>query len=341
MRSIKTLGLLGTGVIGGGWAARALHCGFDVIAADINPAMEDWIRGAVDNAAPALEALTADVAMPPRGTLTFTTDAAEMASKADFIQENVPERLDIKHSALAAVSAIAPADVIIASSTSGIMPSEIQTAVISPERFLVGHPFNPVYLLPLVELVGGSATGPDTLAAAREFYLDIGMHPLVVNREIPGHISDRLQEAMWREILHMVAEGEATTDELDQSIVYGPGMRWAMMGTNMVFHIAGGESGMRHMLHQFGPALEWPWTRLKAPELTDDLIDRMVEGTQAQADGRSIRELEQIRDECLVAMQRVFKKYDMASGATLNAFEKRLAGKPDAGPTDTGPTDKA
>lgn len=327
MRPIKTFGLLGTGVIGGGWAARALHCGFDVIAADINPGMEKWIRDAVDNAAPALEALTADAAMPARGTLTFTTDAEDMAAKADFIQENVPERLDIKHSALAAISAVAPADVVIASSTSGILPSDIQTAIVAPERFLVGHPFNPVYLLPLVEIVGGRQTGAEAVAAAKEFYLDIGMHPLVVEREIPGHISDRLQEAMWREILHMVAEGEATTDELDQSIVYGPGMRWAIMGTNMVFHIAGGETGMKHMLHQFGPALEWPWTRLKAPELTGDLVDRMVAGTQAQAGGRSIRELEQIRDECLVAMQRVFKKYDMASGATLNAFEKRLAEK--------------
>jgi len=330
MRTIKTLGLLGTGVIGGGWAARALHCGFDVVASDINPAMEEWIRGAVENAAPALKALTADADMPPSGTLSFTTDPEDMAFRADFIQENVPERLDIKQKILAQVSAVAPADVVIASSTSGIMPSEIQTALHEQERFLVGHPFNPVYLLPLVEIVGGKVTSPEAISAAREFYLDIGMHPLVVEKEIPGHISDRLQEAMWREILHMVAEGEATTDELDQAIVYGPGMRWACMGTNMVFHIAGGEAGMRHMLHQFGPALKWPWTRLESPELTEDLIDRMVEGTQAQAGGRSIRELEQIRDECLVAMQRVFKKYDMASGATLNSFERRIAEKSDA-----------
>ncbi|MEM8812127.1 MAG: 3-hydroxyacyl-CoA dehydrogenase NAD-binding domain-containing protein [Pseudomonadota bacterium] len=327
MRPVKTLGLLGTGVIGGGWAARALHCGIDVIAADVNPSMEDWIRGAVENAAPALDALTEGMAVPRRGALTFTTDAEAMAEKADFIQENVPERLDIKQSVLATVSRIAGPDVVIASSTSGIQPSDMQDAVVYPERFLVGHPFNPVYLLPLVELVGGNGTAPGTIAAAREFYLDLGMHPLAVNREIPGHISDRLQEAMWREILHMVAEGEATTDELDQSIVYGPGMRWAIMGTNMVFHIAGGESGMRHMLEQFGPALEWPWTRLKAPELTDDLIDRMVEGTQRQAAGRSIRDLERIRDECLVAMQRVLAKHDMASGATLNAFEARLAAR--------------
>ena len=328
MRKIKTLGLLGTGLIGGGWAARALHCGFDVVAADVNPAMEERLNVTIETAAPALEGLTEGITLPPRGSLRFTTDIEAMAAEADFIQENVPERLDIKHATLGSASRAAGSDVVIASSTSGILPSDMQTAVEAPERFLVGHPFNPVYLLPLVEIVGGSKTNKAAVDAARDFYLDLGMHPMVVDREIPGHISDRLQEAMWREILHMVAAGEATTDELDQSIVYGPGMRWAIMGTNMTFHIAGGEAGMRHMLAQFGPALEWPWTRLKAPELTDDLIDRMVEGTSQQAAGRSIRELETIRDECLVAMQQVFRKYDMASGATLNAFEKRLASRP-------------
>ena len=328
MRKIKTLGLLGTGLIGGGWAARALHCGFDVVAADVNPAMEERLKVTIETAAPALEGLTEGITLPSRGSLRFTTDIEAMAAEADFIQENVPERLDIKHATLRAASRAAGSDVVIASSTSGILPSDMQTAVEAPERFLVGHPFNPVYLLPLVEIVGGSRTNKAAVDAARDFYLDLGMHPMVVDREIPGHISDRLQEAMWREILHMVAAGEATTDELDQSIVYGPGMRWAIMGTNMTFHIAGGEAGMRHMLAQFGPALEWPWTRLKAPELTDDLIDRMVEGTSQQAAGRSIRELETIRDECLVAMQQVFRKYDMASGATLNAFEKRLARRP-------------
>ena len=181
--------------------------------------------------------------------------------------------------------------------------------------------------MPLVEVVGGSRTGEATIAAAMAFYRELGMHPLKVRKELPGHISDRLQEALWREILHMVKEGEATTDELDQSIAYGPGLRWAIMGTNLIFHIAGGAAGMRHMLEHFGPALEWPWTRLQAPELTGELIDRMVEGTQAQAAGRSIRELEQIRDECLVAVQRVLRKYDIASGETLNAFERRLREK--------------
>ena len=324
MRTIHTVGLIGTGVIGGGWAARTLHCGLDVIAADVNPAMEAWIRGAIERAQPALDELTADAPTPPRGAFTFTTDLEEVAARADFIQENVPEQLEVKQRVLETVSRAAPREVIIASSTSGIMPSDMQAAVVYPERFCVGHPFNPVYLLPLVEVVGGAQTAPETIDAASEFYRDLGMHPLKVRAEIPGHVSDRLQEAMWREILHMVSEGEASTDELDQSIVYGPGLRWAVMGVNLVFHVAGGEAGMRHMLEHFAPALEWPWTRLKAPPLTDELIARMIEGTQAQAGGRSIRELEQIRDECLVAIQRVLRDHDIASGRTLRGFEQRL-----------------
>ena len=186
------------------------------------------------------------------------------------------------------------------------------------------HPFNPVYLLPLVELVGGRATAVAAMDAAARFYAEIGMHPLRVRREVPGHLTDRLQEALWREILHLVNDGVATTGELDDAIVYGPGLRWAGMGTNLIYHLAGGETGMRHMLRQFGPCLKWPWTKLEAPELTETLIDRMVEGTQAQADGRSIRELERLRDEYLLATQQVLKQFDLGAGATLRALEERL-----------------
>ena len=323
MRKVKTLGLLGTGVIGGGWAARALHYGIDVIAADVKPEMEDWIRGAVANAEPALAKLTS-APLPPKGTLSFTTDLAVMARAADFVQENIPEQLALKQRMLAEVSRHAAPDVIIASSTSGLMPSDLQRDMIAPERFLVAHPFNPVYLLPLVELVGGAKTAPGTIEAAAKFLEYIGMHPLHVRREVPGHLTDRLQEALWREILHLVNDGVATTGELDESIIYGPGLRWAAMGTNMIYHLAGGESGMRHMLAQFGPCLKWPWTKLEAPELTEGLIDRMVEGTQAQAGGRSIRELERLRDDYLVAIQQVLREFDIGAGSTLRAVEKRL-----------------
>jgi carnitine 3-dehydrogenase len=323
MRQVRTLGLLGTGVIGGGWAARALHFGIDVVAADVKPEMEGWIRGAVANAEPALARLTA-APLPPKGRLTFTTDLNAMAAQADFIQENVPEQLALKQRVLGEVSRHAASDVVIASSTSGLMPSDLQRDMAAPERLIVGHPFNPVYLLPLVELVGGQRTSEGAIEAARRFYTYIGMHALRVRKEIPGHLTDRLQEALWREILHMVNDGVATTGELDESIVYGPGLRWAAMGTNQIYHLAGGEAGMRHMLHQFGPCLKWPWTRLEAPELTEGLIDRMVEGTAAQAAGRSIRELERLRDEYLVAIQQVLRQFDIGAGATLKALEARL-----------------
>jgi carnitine 3-dehydrogenase len=338
MRTVKTLGLLGTGVIGGGWAARALHFGIDVIAADVKPEMEEWIRGAVANAEPALARLTF-APLPPKGKLSFTTDLAVMAARADFIQENIPEQLALKQRMLAEVSRHAPADVVIASSTSGLMPTDLQRDMVAPERFLVAHPFNPVYLLPLVELVGGALTSSTALDAAAKFLTYIGMHPLKVRHEVPGHLTDRLQEAIWREILHMVNEGVATTGELDESIIYGPGLRWAAMGTNLIYHLAGGESGMRHMLAQFGPALKWPWTKLEAPELTESLIDKMVEGTQAQAAGRSIRELERLRDDYLVAIQQVLRQYDIGAGATLRALEERLYQDAAAAQARTAPAD--
>ncbi len=323
MRTVRTLGLLGTGVIGGGWAARALHFGIDVIAMDTDPAMEAWIRGAVENAEPALARLIS-APLPPKGRLSFTTSLREVAEGADFIQENIPERLDLKQRVLAELSRHAAPDVIVASSTSGLMPTELQRDMQAPERFCVAHPFNPVYLLPLVELVAGGRTAPATIEAAARFFGHIGMHPLHVRREVPGHLTDRLQEAIWREILHLVNDGVATTGELDDSIVYGPGLRWAAMGTNMIYHLAGGEAGMRHMLAQFGPALKWPWTKLEAPELSEALIDRMVEGTRQQAGGRSIRELERLRDDYLVAVQQALRQFNIGAGATLGALEERL-----------------
>ena len=323
MRAVKTLGLLGTGVIGAGWAARALHFGIDVVAADVKPEMAEWLRDAVANAEPALARLTL-APLPPKGVLSFTTNLAEMAAKSDFIQENIPEQLELKQRMLAEVSRLAAPDVIIASSTSGLTPTDLQRDMHVPERFCVAHPFNPVYLLPLVELVGGQQTSQQAIDAAKAFFTYIGMHPLHVRREVPGHLTDRLQEALWREILHLVNDGVATTGELDESIIYGPGLRWAGMGTNLIYHLAGGETGMRHMLAQFGPCLKWPWTKLEAPELTEALIDRMVEGTQAQAAGRSIRELERLRDDYLVTIQQVLREHDIGAGSTLRALEARL-----------------
>jgi len=232
--------------------------------------------------------------------------------------------LKIKRKALIQISQTAKEDVIISSSTSGFMPSELQEGMINPERFIVGHPFNPVYLCPLVEVVGGTQTSDTAKTCAWEFYRSIGMHILKVRREVPGHISDRLQEAMWREILHALKDDIATTGELDESIVYGPGLRWAIMGMNQVYMIAGGEGGARHFIEQFATTLDWPWSHLKAPKLDKTIIDRFVNGTTDQAKGKSIREMETIRDECLVAIQRVLAKHNMGAGKALNAYKERL-----------------
>ena len=324
MNKIKTIGLLGTGVIGAGWAARALHTGIDVVASDIDPKMEDWINEAVENALPSLQSLTEGITLPPKGKLTFTTDPISMSQQVDFIQENIPEVLDIKRKSLKSIAEVTNKEIIISSSTSGFMPTELQQGMLFPERFIVGHPFNPVYLCPLVEIVGGKETSDKVKNIAKIFYESMGMHTLMLRKEVPGHISDRLQEAMWREILHALNDDIATTGELDESIVYGPGLRWSIMGMNQIYMIAGGKGGARHFIEQFGPALKWPWSHLKAPELSNEIIDRFVEGVEAQSQGKSIREMEKIRDECLVAIQKVLSKHNMGAGKTLNEFKKKI-----------------
>ena len=324
MNKIKTIGLLGTGVIGAGWAARALHTGINVVASDIDPKMEDWINEAVENALPSLQSLTEGITLPPKGKLTFTTDPISMSQQVDFIQENIPEVLDIKRKSLKSIAEVTNKEIIISSSTSGFMPTELQQGMPFPERFIVGHPFNPVYLCPLVEIVGGKQTSDKVKNIAKNFYESMGMHTLMLRREVPGHISDRLQEAMWREILHALNDDIATTGELDESIVYGPGLRWSIMGMNQIYMIAGGKGGARHFIEQFGPALEWPWSHLKAPELSNEIIDRFVEGVETQSQGKSVREMEKIRDECLVAIQKVLSKHNMGAGKTLNEFKKKI-----------------
>jgi len=324
MNKIKTIGLLGTGVIGAGWAARALHTGINVVASDIDPKMEDWINEAVENALPSLQSLTEGITLPPKGKLTFTTDPISMSQQVDFIQENIPEVLDIKRKSLKSIAEVTNKEIIISSSTSGFMPTELQQGMPFPERFIVGHPFNPVYLCPLVEIVGGKETSDKVKNIAKIFYESMGMHTLMLRKEVPGHISDRLQEAMWREILHALNDDIATTGELDESIVYGPGLRWSIMGMNQIYMIAGGKGGARHFIEQFGPALKWPWSHLKAPELSNEIIDRFVEGVEAQSQGKSIREMEKIRDECLVAIQKVLSKHNMGAGKTLNEFKKKI-----------------
>lgn len=326
MSAIVTFGVIGTGVIGAGWATRALARGLDVIAWDPAPEAELKLRTAIDNAWPAVEKLglshNAD-----RGRLRFTDTLETVANQSDFIQENAPERLALKRKLHAQLDAHARREVIIASSTSGLLPSEFQSDCQYPERIIVGHPFNPVYLLPLVEVLGGAKTNDEFVEQAVSFYASLGMHPLRVRNEIPGFLSDRLQEALWREVLHLVNDDVATTEELDAAIAYGPGLRWAIWGTCLIFHLAGGEGGMRHMLKHFDPAL-FPWTKLEPPPITDELIERMAGGCAQQAEGRSIKELEQLRDNCLVAIMQALETYQVGAGAVLAKDKaRRLQGE--------------
>ncbi|TCK38406.1 carnitine 3-dehydrogenase [Paraburkholderia sp. BL8N3] len=298
---VKTFAALGAGVIGSGWVSRALAHGLDVVAWDPAPGAGEQLRSNVANAWPALErAGLAKGASQARLHLVPTVE--ECVAHADFIQESAPEREDLKLALHERVSRAAKPDAIIASSTSGLLPTDFYARALHPERCVVGHPFNPVYLLPLVEVVGGERTSAQSIDAAMSFYASIGMRPLKVRKEVPGFIADRLLEALWREALHLVNEGVATTGEIDDAIRFGAGIRWSFMGTFLTYTLAGGDAGMRHFMQQFGPALELPWTKLVAPKLTDELIDRVVDGTSRQTGGRSIKELERYRDDCIASV---------------------------------------
>jgi len=298
---IKTFAALGVGVIGSGWVARALAHGLDVIAWDPAPGAEQSLRERVANAWPALQRLgLAPGASTER--LRFVATVEACVRDADFIQESAPEREDLKLALHAQISAAAKPNAIIASSTSGLLPSDFYARAVHPERCIVGHPFNPVYLLPLVEVVGGQLTAPATVAAAIEIYKALGMQPLHVRKEIPGFIADRLLEAVWREALHLVNDGVATTGEIDDAIRYGAGIRWSFMGSFLTYTLAGGNAGMRHFMAQFGPALELPWTKLVATKLTEALIDSVVDGTTEQLGDHSIAQLERYRDDAIISV---------------------------------------
>lgn len=305
---IKNVALVGTGVIGAGWAARNLAYGLNVTAYDPAAGAYEKLLEFIKGAEPALQKQGFDMS-DWHTRLTFHTDLKQALDQADLVQENAPEREDIKADLLQQIDAVCAPDILIASSSSGLLPSKLQSNCNYPDRILIAHPFNPVYLLPLVELVPGAKTSNAAIAAAKQYYENIGMRPLVVRKEIEGYIADRLMEALWREALHIVNDDVATTEEVDAAIVYGAGLRWALMGTFLTFHLAGGKAGMRHMLEQFGPALELPWTHTKAPKLTEQLIDKVVAGCEHQAAGRDVEQLSQRRDEFLVRLLDLVKEY--------------------------------
>ena len=315
--------IIGGGVIGGGWAARFLLNGWDVRVFDPDPEAERKIGAVLTNARRALPMLV-DQAMPDEGTLTFCKTLEEAAAGSALIVEAVPERLDIKQKVYAQIEAV-NTDGIIASSTSGIMPSDLQAEMAHPGRLIVAHPFNPVYLLPLVELVAGAKTDAAHIEAAKGIYTSLGMYPLHCRVEIEGFLSDRLQEALWREALWLLHDDVATADEIDAAIRFGPGLRWAQMGTMQTFHLAGGEGGMRAMLAMFGPCLKWPWTKLMdVPELTDAFVDKVGDQCEEQAAGLTPRDLETIRDDNLVGIIRALRQKNWGAGAVANAHDATL-----------------
>ena len=313
---VRRVSVVGAGVIGGGWALHYLRMGLDVDVYDLSPRAQADLLRMLEVTWPLLERIGLRPGASP-DRLRVHAGLADAVGDADMVQESSPEDSTLKRAVLAAIDEAAPPDAVIASSTSGFAMTMLQADCARPERCVVGHPFNPPYLIPLVEVVGGERTDPAAVDWLTAFYAAMGKRPLRLSRELPGFVANRLQEAMWREALHMVAAGEATVEEIDEAIAYGPGLRWAQMGPCLTFHLAGGSAGMEHMLDHFGAALLEPWTRLAAPPLTGQLRDRMISGCLREAGGRPVAELERLRDEFLAELLQLVERYGV--GAALQS----------------------
>ena len=312
----SVVAIVGGGVIGAGWAARYLHRGADVRVFDPDPEAERKIGDVLANASAAFEMLFG--VAPEAGRLSFHATLAEAVAGAEIVHESVPERLDLKQRVHADIAAAAPADAILCTSTSGLLPTKIQEGLERPDNLIVAHPFNPVYLLPLVELVAGQGTAEGVIDRAATILDSLGIKPLKVRKEIDAFIADRLLEAVWRESLWLVKDGVATTEEIDDAIRYGFGLRWAQMGLFQTYHTAGGEVGMRAFIEMFKPSLHWPWTKLMdVPELDDALIDTIADGVEEQAGGLTARDLERQRDKNLVGILHALKANNWGAGTLV------------------------
>ena len=301
-KPISQVAIIGTGVIGASWAALFLAKGLDVVATDIAPNAEDSLRRFVDGAWPALERLgLASGASPMR--LVFTADLPAAVNGVDLVQENGPERIDFKKKLYGQLDELLPSDVIIASSSSGLTMSEIQSGCpLHPERCVIAHPFNPPHLVPLVEIVGGAKTSEETIRRASEFYTALGKRTVRLHKEVPGHVANRLQAALAREVYHLVGEGVVSVGDVDTALCWGPGLRWGIMGQVLLNHLGGGQGGMEHFLQQFtGPMTAW-WKVLGSPELTPELQQKLIAGVHAEVGGRSIDDLAAERDEVLLGL---------------------------------------
>ena len=306
--SIKNVAVIGSGVIGAGWIIRFLFNQKKVNVYDPQIKQKRFLLNEIKRVEPLLSKIYKKKINLSK-QLKFSDSIKDAVENAELIQENAPENETLKTNLVKKISEHAKKNSIIASSSSGLLPSKIQSKCNNPKRLIIAHPFNPVYLLPLVELVPGGKTDKKYIAKANNFYSKIGMKTLILKKEVPGYLSDRLQESMWRESLHIINEGYASTKDLDDAIIYGPGLRWSLMGTFLTFHLAGGKMGMEHMLQQFGPALKLPWTKLKAPVLSKSLKKKIIEGTKKQSKNRSINSLANLRDNFLIDLQKLLSKY--------------------------------
>ena len=306
---IKKIAVIGTGVIGTGWIIRCLAHNFKVVAFDKDPKLKTKIIKEIRRASPFVKKLFNKKKINLKN-FKYVTSLEVALKDVDFIQENATENYKIKTKLMNLIGKYTKNNAIISSSSSGLLPTKIYSKCKNPARTMIGHPFNPVYLCPGVEVVAGKKTKTKFLNKANKFYKSISMNPIIVKKELPGYLADRLQEALWREGLHIINEGYATTKDLDRAIEDGPGLRWSLMGTFLTFHLAGGKLGMKHMLEQFGPALKLPWTKLKAPKLSKKLSSRVISGTKSQAKGKSVAMISSIRDEYLVNLQKLRKKYE-------------------------------
>jgi len=310
--------VVGCGVIGAAWASRMMLKGVDVAISDPSAEAETILNEVLANAVSAYENL--GLPTDQRGTYRIGSSVGEAVAGAELIQESVPERPEVKTAVLAQIESAAPTDAIIGSSTSGIKPTVMQAEMTNPERLVVAHPYNPVYLLPVVEIVGGDQTTLGNIRRAQGMYHALGMKPIHCRVEIDAFIGDRLLEALWREALWLVAEGVATTKEIDDIMTHGFGLRWAQMGLFETYRIAGGPGGFRHFMEQFGPTLDWPYSKLMdTPEFTPELVDALVEQSDAQSGMHSIRELERIRDQNIVGFLKVLETNEWGSGNVISA----------------------
>ena len=298
---IKRVAVIGAGTIGASWTAWFLSRGLEVVCSDPSPGAPDLIKRMVEGAWPILQRLGATPDADPT-RWRFERDPAKAVEGAEFVQESAPERIEVKHAVLSTIDAVLPEKVVIASSTSGLLASRISERCRFPGRVVIGHPFNPPHLIPLVEIVGGANGSPEAVRIAMEFYRAIGKHPIEIRKEVPGHLANRLQAALWREAAYLVEQGVASVEDVDAAISEGPGLRWALMGPHLTFHLAGGEGGMQNFANHLMPAVKSWWDDLGTPDTTPELVQTLVDGVQREAGGKTIRELAEWRDAALVRL---------------------------------------